>query len=523
MKKLPFGLSVLAAVLFIFSWPEKGFPFLIFFAWVPMLFLSDYFHKTSKKGLFLYAYLVFFLFNLAVTYWIWFATPAGAVMAILANAFLMAFTFWLWHKLRARLPYSMGLALLPALWILFEKLHYLWDLEWPWLTMGNVFAAHPRAVQWYAYTGVFGGTLWVMAVNLKIFSLLRKRRRYLWADIAVLLFVPLIWSFYLYRHYKEKGPEAKVLLLQPNIDPWTEKFNRSNTESMKDLLAMAAPYADSAELIIAPETALARLTDKDRIKNTGFYALLKDFQSRHSRASWLLGASLYNFVPPGDSIPPTANRSKNGNWYQIYNSAVFVDEKGNVRLYHKRILVPGAEKMPFRKVLSPLLGDVVLNLGGATGTHTPSPEPVVFEAANGKIKVAPIICYESVFGDYVRQYVLKGANLLAVITNDGWWKKTGGYRQHFHYARLRAVETRRDVVRAANTGRSGHINQRGDIVQSLAYNRRGALLVRPRLNDETTFYVRYGDYIPRIALFTAVILILYAFGKKRVELVLLNR
>jgi len=518
MKKTPLLLAITAALLFISAWPEKGVPFLIFLAWVPLIFLSDYFMLTRRKGLFGYAYLSFFLFNAAVTYWIWFATPAGAIMAITANAFLMAFTFWIWHKLRRRLPFTMGLGLLPALWILFEKMHYLWDLEWPWLTMGNVFAAHPEKVQWYVFTGIFGGTAWVMALNLKIYSWLKKRRRYLWADIAVLLLVPLGISYYLYHHYQEKGPEAKVLILQPNVDPWTEKFNRSNFASMRDLLQMAEPYADSVDLIIAPETALSRLVNKDRLTQATFYQMLKDFQQRHPRAAWLIGASMYNFVDTTQGIPPTANKSQNGNWYQLYNSALFFPGNGQVDMYHKNILVPGAEKMPFRKVLGPIFGDVVLHLGGATGTHTPSPGPEVFVTADGKIKVAPIICYESVFGDYVRRYVQKGANLLAVITNDGWWKKTGGYRQHFHYARLRAVETRRDVVRSANTGRSGHINQRGDVVKSLPYDRKGVLLTTVRLNDETTFYVQYGDFIPRVALFAAAILILYAFGKKRVRL-----
>jgi len=518
MKGFPFFTALLSAALFTAAWPERGIPLFIFAAWVPLIFLSDYMRKRSSAALLGYAFLSFLIFNLAVTYWIWFATPAGAVTAIIANAFLMALTFWLWHLFRKKLPPRAGLALLPALWIVFEKLHHIWDLEWPWLTMGNVFAAHPERVQWYAYTGVFGGTLWIMAVNLKLYSLLRNRRRYVLVDLVVLLAVPLWISSRLYKHYREKGPEARVLILQPDIDPWTEKFDRSNVAAMRDLLNMAEPYADSADLIIAPETALARLADKNRLDAAAFVKLLEDFRRRHPHVAWLTGASLYDFIPPGEPVPPTANKSRNGNWYRLYNSALFWDEKGRLRLYHKSILVPGAEKMPFRKILGPLAGDVVLNLGGATGTHTPSPEPVVFETADGKIKVAPIICYESVFGDYVRKYVLKGANLLAVITNDGWWKKTGGYRQHFHYARLRAVETRRDVVRSANTGRSGHINQKGDVVKMLEYGRRGVLLTRVRLNDEITFYVRYGDYIPRVALFTAVILILYALGKKRVRL-----
>jgi len=517
MKERRWLLAALSVLLFIAAWPERGWPFLIFGAWVPLFYLSDLYRQTSRKYFFPLLYLVFFIFNGALTYWIWFATPAGAVFAVSANALLMTLTFWIWHRLRWRLPYNMGLALFPPLWILFEKMHYLWDLEWPWLTMGNVFAAHPEHVQWYAYTGVFGGTAWILAVNIKIFTLLQRRRRYLLVDTLLLLTLPLFWSRYLYTHYQEQGQPVRVLLLQPNINPWTEKFTRPNRVSMDDLIQMAEPYADSVDLIIAPETALARLTDKNRIHTSPFYLRLKEFFRRHPHSAWLIGASLYNYVDENGPVPSTANRSSNGRWYQLYNSALFITAD-TLAMYHKSILVPGAEKMPFRKFVSPILGDIILDLGGASGTHTPSPGAAVFSVPSKNIRIAPIICYESIFGDYVRQYVQKGANLLAVITNDGWWKKTGGYRQHFHYARLRAVETRRDVVRAANTGRSGHINQRGDVMAYLPYNRRGALVVTPRLNNRPTFYVRYGDYIPRIALFVAAVLLIYAFGKKRVKL-----
>ncbi len=517
-RKYRFILPWLSALLFTFAWPEKGLPFLIFTAWIPLFYLSDYYSKQPRKRFFPVLYLTFFLFNLFLTYWIWYATKIGAVLAIFANAFLMATTFWIWHKSRTKLPGNMAWVFFPALWISFEKLHYEWDLEWPWLTMGNVFAAYPEIVQWYEYTGVFGGSLWVLTVNLLLYFWIKHRSLLRGIQALALLIVPIIFSVYLYNSYQPEGKEVPVLILQPDIDPWTEKFDRSNEESMRDLLDMAETYADSVKLIIAPETALSRTIDKNKITHKAFYRIWRDFQARHPLPDWLIGASLYRFLDQTDSIPLSANRTSGGRWYQLYNSALYFSRTDKPQMYHKKLLVVGAEKMPFHKYLSPIIGDVVLDLGGTTGTHTPSPEPVVFTSSDGKIKTAPVICYESVFGDYVRKYVLKGANLLAVITNDGWWKKTGGYRQHFHYARLRSIENRRDLVRSANTGRSGHINQRGDVTASLEFGKRGVLLVKPKLNERITFYARYGDYIARIAVFVALILLVYALGKKRTRL-----
>ena len=78
------------------------------------------------------------------------------------------------------------------------------------------------------------------------------------------------------------------------------------------------------------------------------------------------------------------------------------------------------------------------------------------------VKVAPVICYESIYGDYVSDYVGDGAQWLAVVTNDAWWRNTAGHKQHFSYAKLRAIEQRKWVGRAANTGISGFINPVGE-------------------------------------------------------------
>lgn len=520
MKIKDWMLAVAAGLLMFAAWPPAGFPFLIIGAWWFLFRLSDKFLHTRKQGRFwAYVYIAFLLFNLLTTYWIWFATPAGAVLAITVNALLMTLTFGVWHAARRRLPVSMATVLFPVLWISFEKLHYEWDLEWPWLTMGNVFAAHPAWVQWYEWTGVMGGSLWILIGAMWFYFLSRKKFRPVRQVVywSLFLLIPLLWSVYRYYTYKPRGPRATVVILQPNIDPWTEKFDRPNGTMLDDLLALLPPDTMRVDLILAPETALPQGMEIRRLEDYPEIRRLKEVARRY-QAPVLTGVSLYHIVDTAaEGIPPTANYSRRSRlWYQLYNSALWIDSEGRLSLYHKAILVPGAEKMPYRKIFKPLIGDIVLDLGGMAGTHTPSPQPVVFGSPGSQLHVAPIICYESIFGDYVRQYVLKGANLLAVISNDGWWKKTSGYRQHYDYARLRAIEDRRAVVRAANTGRSGYIDQKGRSVQSLGYGRRGTLVVHPALNDRLTFYALHGDYIARLSIFLAILLLLYALlGRKK--------
>jgi len=136
----------------------------------------------------------------------------------------------------------------------------------------------------------------------------------------------------------------------------------------------------------------------------------------------------------------------------------------------------------------------------------------VFTSNDGKFKAAPIICYESIYGDFVNGFVRNGANVLFIITNDGWWGNTAGHRQHFTFARLRALETRRPLARSANTGISAFIDQRGDIIEKTEYWIPAVLKANLRVNDKLTFYVIFGNYIGRISTFITIMMLLISIS-----------
>ena len=138
-------------------------------------------------------------------------------------------------------------------------------------------------------------------------------------------------------------------------------------------------------------------------------------------------------------------------------------------------------------------------------------ERSAFKASD--LGVAPVICYESVFGEYTTGYVKNGANALFIVTNDGWWDNTAGHKQHLLFASLRAIETRRPIARSANTGISCLINQRGDILQPTEYDEAATVKGTLLFNDTITFYVRYGDLIGRLAGFISILLLLNVIAK----------
>jgi apolipoprotein N-acyltransferase len=191
-------------------------------------------------------------------------------------------------------------------------------------------------------------------------------------------------------------------------------------------------------------------------------------------------------------------------YYDIQNSAIQLATDRPVDIYFKSRLVPGAEFLPFRNVLpflKPLVDMLQGSIAGLTGQETRD----VFQSSVAG--VAPVICYESVYGQYVGGYVLNGADIIFIVTNDGWWDKTPGHVQHLKIGALRAIEHRRPIARSANTGISCFINVRGDILQKTEYEETIAIKGNVAVGEATTFYTRWGDMIARIAVFLAVLIL----------------
>ncbi len=155
----------------------------------------------------------------------------------------------------------------------------------------------------------------------------------------------------------------------------------------------------------------------------------------------------------------------------------------------------------------PFIENFAIDLGGTVGSLGMNPDQTPF-SINDNLKIAPVICYESVYGEFLNRFIQNGANVIFVITNDGWWGNTAGHRQHMLFSVLRAIETRRSVARSANTGISCFINQRGDISQRTDYWVPAVIREKINANDKITFYVKYGDYIGRIFMLVAGLFLL---------------
>ena len=551
------SLALLSGLLIAASWPTSGFTPLIFIAFVPLIFLQDNINSQQstvkkKDNIFLFSFLTFLVWNSLTTWWVWNSTAAGSIAMILLNSTFMATTFWLYHITRKKIFHNKGgFFLLILFFLAFENLHLTWQLNWPWLNIGNVFSHTHTWVQWYEFTGTAGGTIWVLLANILAYKCLRSTvnsqqilttepvegknqklgtstssvtesnphtlnssyPQFLKSSVPQLLLflavvlVPIIASKIMYHSYEEKGEAVEVVVAQPNIDPWKEEFRLRASEILDRNFSVAEPLiTEKTRFVVSPESTIHESIWLEKIK---FYRSINESKlfSRNNNVTYIVGASTLGMAYDKDDFAARKFHDAD-EYYYSYNTALSINDTADIQIHQKSRLTPGVEMMPSWWFLRPIK-NLAIDLGGTVGTLKSEDTVTVFDY--GRYKVAPMICYESVFGAYVADFVRNGANMIFVITNDGWWGDTPGHRQHFEMSKLRAIENRRSVARSANTGISGFINQRGDVVECSNYWEPTALRNTLNVNDEMTFYSRHGDYIYRAASFIAILVLCFTF------------
>lgn len=519
MKKLKnISLALLSGLLLAAAWPTKGFTALIFIAFVPLIFLQDntYRDSKSKGSIFGLSYLAFLVWNALTTWWICNSTLAGGIAAILLNTTFMATTFWLYHFTRKNIFRNKHAYFILILFFLaFENLHLNWQLNWPWLNIGNVFSHKHSWVQWYEFTGVAGGTIWVLLSNILVYKTLKsyinKDNHELRKNVIILsmvLIIPLAISKIMYISYDEKGEDVEIVVVQPNIDPYKEEFKLSAAEILKRNFNLGeALINEKTRFIISPESSIHESIWLESIDTYFSIKNLKLFSRNNNNVAYVIGASTLGMVPEGEEDDFAARKFYDADkYYYCYNTALLISNNTDIQYHQKSRLTPGVEMMPSWWILRPLK-NLAIDLGGTVGTLKREDKINLLNFED--YKIASMICYESIFGDYVSDFVNEGADLIFVITNDGWWGDTPGHRQHFEMSKLRAIENRRGVARSANTGISCFINQRGDVIERTQYWQPAALCNSLKANKETTFYSKHGDYLYRAGSFVALLLLCF--------------
>jgi apolipoprotein N-acyltransferase len=522
MKKyLLTGLSVTGGFLSGLAWSDWCTGKILLISLIPFFIIENHLFENrrnySPNAFFIYLLPGVLIFSLLTLGWLRIASLAGAITVIMGITFTISFTVWLAHLCRLYAGNILSAFALISFWLCYEYISLNVDIVTPWANLGNGFAKDIMLIQWYEITGTSGGTLWILLSNITLSALINKTDSGLRKSLPLLvtwlliIIVPAVLSVSRYYSIKPAGEkESEIVIIQPNFDPYTTKFSVPFEQQLSKSISLAESVAtEKTEWIITPETTVDDPVNEKDISNNKYIRMVRTLVSKYPDAGVVTGMTTYILYKPFSERPTRSARFVDSlnTFYDHFNSALKIDTSGVIEIYHKSKLVPGIEKQ-FLNGPGKILGRILPYLGGSQWGYGSQDDRSVFSHKATGVKVAPIICYESVFGEYVTGYVKKGANILFIITNDGWWKGTNGYKQHLSFASLRAIETRRPVARSGNTGVSAFIDLRGKVTDKTEWWTQATLAGKLTPESRITPYVKWGDWLLKAGTISTMIILL---------------
>lgn len=495
------ALALLSGGLLWLGFPGGGeVPGALALALLPVLLVAQ--HAGSGRTAFLAGLLAGVVHFALLLYWIVIVLGrygglnlAISLLALTLLVFYMSLYFGLFvlgaRQLLCSLPSTAALWLIPALWVGLDWLRGLLFTGLPWMDLGYALYQTPLLIQVSDLVGHHGVSFLLVLVNTLLMLLCKRRAlkpTILLAAPVLLLLLCAGWYSQLRLTGVQESlaaadrPAFLVGVVQGNIDQ-SEKWSQAMQQATVDgyiALTRGLFAAERPALVVWPETALPFYPQAE-----GKLAPLRDLITAENFAL-LTGAPWYEKV---DSEPIRL---------QFFNSALLLEADGFLGgRYDKHHLVPFGEYVPLKNLL-PFLSPLVETVGDFTPGRIEQP------LTAGKFRIGALICFESVFPELSRAWVNAGANILVNLTNDAWYGKSSAPWHSLAMAVLRAVETRRSLVRSANTGISAFIAPTGEILFRSELFVTWAGQARMTLSAERTIWVRFGYLFAPLCLFFAV-------------------
>lgn len=494
----PIACALLTGMLLVLVFPHAHLTLLGFVALAPLLAALTY--PRSRFRAFFLGYLAGLVFFAGTCSWIFTVMrkfghlsllEAAGVLLLFALAFaLFLGLFSLLVGELARRWQFLALAAAPFAWVAVEWLRtYIFFGGFPWNLLGYAVAPHIGWIQHAAYVGVYGVSFLLAAVAALLAGYWRAPSRRGAVALAVVVVVLLAADFWGRRLPPIPG-DTEAILVQTNL-PQQEEFDRywvyknaAELDQLDRLTIQAARLQNSSSppLILWPEVPVSFYFHHDPTIRDRFLHLAQ------ATGSHLLFGIVDYRAGEGGKVHPL-------------NSAVLLTPRGEfVGQYDKIHLVPFAEYLPLDRWLGSL-GPLVAEVGA----FQPGERQVLLPAGQGRLGV--FICYEAIFPGLIRKAAERGAGVLVNISNDGWFGDSAAPAQHLNMARLRAVETRRFLLRATNTGITVVVDPLGRIVARAPSHERATLPASFSYRSELSSYTRTGDWFAALcALLTVALL-----------------
>lgn len=500
-----------------FSWPPNYSYALLFLAFVPLLIIDKYTENTKKgTSLFLfYTFLSLLLWSIISTDWLFQIVPAPSIVIYMVTSLLTLLPFFLFKVFKNQFGKWLSYFALIAFYLSYEFLIQRWDLAYPYLLLGNGLSTAPYLVQWYEYTGVLGGSLWVLAVNILLYSIITTTHKVKNGLIALtVVIIPISVSFYITPNSEiDEKEKTFISVLHSSVDARSVKYNIS-TDSLISRYAREHQIQPSEKisLIVWPESALP---DAGWIEDFSISKELNSVRTLTKKfdADIVTGFIATELVDKNSENPtPLIQETANGLNYRSYNGAILIKSSSDkIRYRTKQKLVPIEETIPYPKYLS-FLRNSFGSLGGFMISHRQKNKDLF--VTSDKKKFVYLICYESIFADFTRKLVKNGAQFIVVGLNESWYNNIKPAEQFMNYNRLRAIENRRYVVRSSNDGISCIIDTRGEVIaiRDQAEDCLMTSYVIPK--TKKTLFNIFGDWIGLLSLVIAIVLLIALFYAK---------
>ena len=525
------GLCVLSGLMLGFSFPPFPLGILACFGLVPWLIVLA---EIDRMGTALrYSYLTFVIFNIITLNWTGGYSHMHDPYMMIAGALTMLihpFFYFLptagYVLARKYLGDSKALVGLPFLWVGYEYFHTLSEWSFPWITIGNSQSYNLAGIQFISFTGVLGLSFWIVIINILAFILysqlahsrwqaMSRPSLYLASGILAIYFLPKIYGGIVLSNAPKSLPKKTITvgLVQANLDPW-EKWTKSGFKTIELHLDLTQHLVNDStkpkpDLVLWPETAIPYyvLTKENA-------ASLKYLKERIDQ----IGVPVLSGLPqaiyykdPNDA-PPSAKRLPDGERYDAFNAAaLFQPGVDSIPWYGKMKMVPIAERVPYADAFQFL---DVFRWGVGIGGWQIGRDTVIFTERKTGARFNALICYESVYPDFVAAFVRKGAEFIALITIDSWWGKMSGAYQHERFAIFRAIENRRWIARCAVGGISCYIDPYGHVYDATQLFTQATLSRTIGRSTELTFFTEHGDWLGVGCLFIGGMFVAAALGQK---------
>ncbi|NTU91435.1 MAG: apolipoprotein N-acyltransferase [Chlorobiaceae bacterium] len=500
------------------TWPSVHLEPLAWVALVPLLLSVG--HEERFGPYFRKVWSATTLFCLISLWWVSLATFVGGILTIFVQSLFSTVPFLLWFLVKRRTGSRIALISFPFIWTGWEWAYMQQDFSLGWLTIGNSQANLLWMVQYADITGVWGVSFWIIAFNVLVLSLVRswgqlRKVGAIVTAMVVMIVAPLLYAWRVFdgADREAAGRTVRVALVQPDIDPHEKWGGLGSGETMALLLRLTGRnlVTAPADLVLWPETAIPFY-----IRDPGN----EIFLSALRRSVDLWNTPLLTGFPDGE-MPPRALASRDagtaespgsGKPLAAYNASMLLQPgDGGVQIYRKMRLVPFGERVPYSDYL-PWLERLSFSLSGITSWHKGQEATVMTVRAPGRepFRMANIICYESIFPGLVSEFVARGAQLLTLVTNDGWYGTSYGPWQHAAIGRLRCIENRRSMARCANTGVTLFYDRYGRTIAETPWWQETVLTADVPLESDLSWYTRHPDLFPEACLGIAALLGLFA-------------